>query len=209
MLNDFSTEYSERSDDELLRLASDRASLITEAAAALDAELRRRNLTESDQAKHQQFVKRNEQREAKKRRRKMFGTRRDRGAWLDLFWAILAMALISFTYLALPSRYHMKPDWQEAAMHMMFASVFIAVVGRSWWRKIGFWMSLLLSSAIHLFVVHASIKRVGNLSRGQENLAILLGVVLFFPVYGFVWLLRRNFYGTEARWPHVKKPVRS
>ena len=139
MVNDFSTEYSERSDDELLLLASDRASLTTEAAAALDAELIRRNLSESDQVKHQQFVKRNEQREAKKRRRKIFGTRRDRGAWLDLLWTILAMALISFrTYLALPSRYHMKPDWQEAAVHMMFVSIFIAVVGRSWWRKIGF-----------------------------------------------------------------------
>jgi hypothetical protein len=199
MLNDFSTEYSERSDDELLLLASDRASLTTEAAAALDAELRRRNLTESDQAKHQQFVKRNEQREVKKRRQKIFGTRRDRGAWLDLFWAILAMALISSTYLALPSRYHMKPDWQDAAVHMMFASVFVAVVGRSWWRKIGFWMSLIPSSVIHLFVVHAWIQRVGNLSRGQGKLAILLGFVLFFAVYGFVWLLRRNFYGTEAR----------
>ena len=199
MLNDFSTEYSERSDDELLLLASDRASLTTEAAGALDAELRRRNLTESDQVKHQQFVKRNEQREAKKRRRKIFGTRRDRGAWLDLLWAILAMALISYTYLALPSRYHMKPDWQEAAVHMMFASVFIAVVGRSWWRKIGFWMSLILSSSIHLFVVNAWIQRVGNLSRGPGKLAILLGFVLFFAVYGFVWLLRRNFYGAEAR----------
>ena len=109
------------------------------------------------------------------------------------------MALISFTYLALPSRYHMKPDWQEAAVHVMFASVFIAVVGRSWWRKIGFGMSLILSSAIHLFVVHAWILWVGNLSRGQGKLAVLLGFVLFFAVYGFVWLLRRNFYGTEAR----------
>ena len=199
MLNDFSTEYSERSDDELLLLASDRASLTTEAAAALDAELRRRNLTESDQVKHQQFVRRNEQREAKKRRRKIFGTRRDRGAWLDLLWAILAMALISFIYLVLPNRFHMKPDWQEAAVHVMFASVFVAVVSRPWWRKIGFWMSLLLSSAIHIFVVHAWIQRVGNLSRGQGKLAILLGFVLFFAVYGFVWLLRRNFYGIAAR----------
>jgi hypothetical protein len=48
MLNDFSTEYSERSHDELLQLASERHSLTTEAASALDAELRRRNLTESD-----------------------------------------------------------------------------------------------------------------------------------------------------------------
>jgi hypothetical protein len=76
MLNDFSTEYSERSDDELLLLACDRASLTTEAAAALDAELRRRNLTESDQVKDRQFVRRNEQREAKKRRGKIFGTQR-------------------------------------------------------------------------------------------------------------------------------------
>jgi hypothetical protein len=198
MLNDFSTEYSERSDDELLLLASDHASLTTEAATALDAELRRRNLTESDQVKHQQFVKRNEQRETRRRRRKIFGTRSDRSQWVDVFWTLLAIALISFTYLALPSRYHMRPDWQEAAVHAMFASVFIAVVGSSWWRKIGFWMSLLLSSAIHIFVVHAWIQRVGNLSRGQGKLAILLGFVLFVAVYGFVWLLRRNFYGTEA-----------
>src|SRR5882762_10744012 len=100
MLNDFSTEYSERSDDELLLLASDRVSLTTEAAVALDAELRRRNLTESDQAKHQQFVRRNEQREARRRRRKIFGTRTDRRTWVDLFWALVAIALISFTYLA-------------------------------------------------------------------------------------------------------------
>jgi hypothetical protein len=198
MLNNFSTEYFERSDDELLLLASDRASLTKEAAAALDAELRRRNLTESDQVKHQQFVKRNEHREAKKRRRRVFGTRRDRGAWLDLLWAILAMTLISYTYLALPSRYHMKPAWQEAAVDMMFASVFIAVVGRSLWRKIGFWMSLILSSAIHLLVVHAWIQRVGNLSRVQGTLAIFLGFVLFFAAYGLVWRLRRNLYGTEA-----------
>jgi hypothetical protein len=119
--------------------------------------------------------------------------------WVDGFWALLAIALISFTYLALPNRYHMRPDWQEAAVHVMFASVFIAVVGSSWWRKIGFWMSLVLSSAIHMFVVHAWIQSVGNLGRGQGKLAILLGFVLFFAVYGFVWLLRRNFYGTEAR----------
>ena len=184
MFNNFSAEYSERSDDELLQLAFDRVSLTTVAAAALDAELRRRNLTESDQVRHQQFLKRNEQRDAVRRHRKLFGTRSDRDKWVDVFWILLAIALISFTYLALPSRYHVRPDWQEAAVYVMFASVSIAVIGRSWWRKIGFWMSLLLSSAIHLFVVHASTQRVRNLSRGQEKLVILLGFVLFFAVYG-------------------------
>jgi hypothetical protein len=51
-----------------------------------------------------------------------------------------------------------------------------------------------------MFIVHAWILRVGKFSRGQGKLAILLGCVLFFAIYGFVWLLRRNFYGEEA--PH-------
>jgi hypothetical protein len=148
MSNNFSAEYSERSDDELLLLFSDRASLTPEAAAALDAELRRRNLTESDQEKYQQFVRRTERREADRRRRKILGTRRDRNSWIDLLWALIAMGLISFTYLGLPSRYHMKPDWQEAAVDAMFASVFIAVASTVWWRRISFWMSLVISSAI-------------------------------------------------------------
>src|ERR1700733_2575028 len=150
MSNDFSTEYTERVDDELLLLASDRSALTTEAAAALDAELRRRNLTESDQANYRQFVKRNGQREANRQRRKILGSGRDLGSWVDALWALIAIALISFTYLALPSRYHMKTDWQGAAFHAMFASVFIAVSSKVWRRKISFWMSLVISSAIHL-----------------------------------------------------------
>jgi len=194
----FSAEYSERSDDELLQLASDHSSLTNEAAAALDDELRRRNLTDSDRAQHQQFVKRKEHREAMRRRRKIFGTRSDRGKWVDVFWTWLAIALISFVYVALPNRYHMKPDWQEAAVIVMFASVFIAVVGRSWWPKIGFWASLALSSAIHMIVVHAWIQRVGSPTRGQGKLAIMLGWLLFFAIYGLVWLLERNVYGRDA-----------
>jgi TRAP-type uncharacterized transport system fused permease subunit len=199
MSNHFSTEYTERGDDELLLLASDRSALTTEAAAALDLELRRRNLTQSDQAKYQQFVKRNEQREANRQRRKILGTRRDLRSWVDMLWALIAIALISFAYLALPSRYHMKPDWQEAAFHVMFSSVFIAVSSKVWRRKVGFWMSLVISSAAHLVVVHAWLQRVGKFSHGQGRLAILLGFVLFFAVYGIVWMLRRNFYGEELR----------
>jgi hypothetical protein len=199
MFNEFSLDYSNRSDDELLVLAADRASLTTQAATALDAELHRRNLTASDQANHQKFVKRNEQRDTKMRRRRILGTWGDRSSWVDLFWAMVAIALISFTYLALPNRYHMKPDWQEAAVDVMFASVFIVVSIRSWWRQIVFWTSLLISSTIHLVIVHVWIQRVGNLSRNQGKLAILFGVGLFFAVYGLAWVLRRNFYGGEAR----------
>jgi hypothetical protein len=209
MLADFATEYSVRSDDELLLFASDRAWLTTEAAVALDAELRRRNLTESDRAKHQQFVKRAEPFEVRRRRRKILGTRRDRRSWVDLFWALTAMALISLIYLALPKQYQMKPDWQEAAVVVMVASVFIAVPGGFWSRKIAFWMSLVISSAIHLLVVHAWMQRVGNLGSGQGKLAVLLGFVLFFVVYSSVWVSRRNFYAEGVRDNRLKRAGRA
>ena len=164
----------------------------------MDAELGRRNLTTSDEAAYQQVLKHNGRREAKRRRKKIFGTRRDVSSWVEFFWGLLIIGLISFAYLALPSRFHMKPIWQETAVHVIFASVFIAVFSKSLLGKFRFWMSLMLSSAAHAMIVHAWLKRVGEFSRGQGKLAVLLGFVLFFAVYGLVWVLRRNFYGEEA-----------
>ena len=73
MIIDFSAEYSHRSDDELLHLASQRHTLTPEAAAALDAELRLRKLTESDRLEHQKFVRRQERHEGRRRRWKIPG----------------------------------------------------------------------------------------------------------------------------------------
>ena len=195
MLNDFSTEYSERTDDELLHLASQRHFLTTEARTALDAELSRRNLTESDRIEHQRFVKRQEQHEAKKHRRKPFGPFKYQLSWRDILWAFAAIALISFSYLALPSRYHVKSDWQDAAFIVMMTSVLIAIASRSVFRRnFAFWMSLVISSAVHLVLVHSWTRRLGDLSRSQGRGAALLGFVLFLAIYGFVKLVQRMFH---------------
>lgn len=85
----FSAEYSDRSDDELLLLASDRDSLTGEAAAALDVELRQRNLTRSDQVKYQQFVKRNKEQEARENAGG-YGRFYECFSWVDLFCALVA-----------------------------------------------------------------------------------------------------------------------
>lgn len=199
MRGDFSVDYSGRSDDELLLLASDRASLTSEAGLALDTELRRRNLTQSDQVKYQQFIKRNEQREGRRRRKKMFGSRSDRGSWAEVLVGMLVIALISSTYIALPTRYHVRPEWHEAAVDMMFSSVFIAIFGRTLWRKLAFWASLALSSLIQIVIVHAWTRHSGTLSRGEGKLAVLLGFVVFVMLYGVFWILRRNFYGEEVQ----------
>lgn len=193
MFNDFSTEYAEQSDDELLHLVTDRASLTDEAAAALDAELRRRNLTRSDQMKYQRFAHHMERREFRSRRRKIFGKRQF--SWLELLSAFAAMGLISLAYVLLPNRYHLKPEWQDAAVLVMITAVGIAVGWRSLWRDSAFWMALILSSTMQLVVAHAWVQRSGELSRGAGRLAAFLGFVLFFAIYGCIRLLRRNVYG--------------
>src|ERR1017187_847662 len=200
---DFSAEYSQQSDDELLQSASDRHSLTIEAAAALDAELNRRNLTETDRVEHQRFVKRQEQREAKSHRRRTLGPFKYQMSWRDLLLTFAAIGVIFFTYIALPSRYHMKPEWQEPAFIVMAMSVVIAFATRSVFRRnFAFWTSLVISSAIYLVVVHAWTRRVSNLSRGEGELAAFLGIVLFLAVYGLVRLVQRMFSNEEVLTTH-------
>jgi hypothetical protein len=80
-------EYGERKDDELLQVASDRQSLTDNAKSALDAEIRNRNLTAADLAKHQNFVKRSATRHGR-RNRILFGSRRNLLAWVQFgLWA--------------------------------------------------------------------------------------------------------------------------
>jgi hypothetical protein len=194
MYTDFPIEYSQRSNDELLHLATQRHSLTTEAAAALDAELRRRNLTESDRVEHQKFAKRQERREGRTRRWKIPGLK-NQLSWRDILEAFGTMALISFTYVVLPRRYHLNPDWVEATVIVMITSVMIAFSAISW-RKIAFWMSLGISSAIQLLVAHALTR--GDFNRAAGRVAMFLGLALFLSVYAIIGFLRRKLYGEEA-----------
>ena len=90
MFADFKNEYAELSDDELLQLASDRQSLTDDAKSALDAEMRNRNLIAADLAKHQTFVQRSEQRERRRRNRRLFGARRGLLAWVRFgLWTLI------------------------------------------------------------------------------------------------------------------------
>jgi len=200
MLTDFATEYSRRSDGELLHLASARHSLVPEAAAALDLELRRRNLTDSDRIEHQKFAKRQERREG---RRETNLRRRWEG--LGLKWKLklreklemlAVMAVILVAYFALLSRYHLNPDWQEAALIVMLTAVGLVFIVRSW-RNIVFWISLGVSSAIHLIVVHAWTRQTADHGHARAKIAFFLGFVLFLVVYWAVRLLRRVFHGGE------------
>jgi hypothetical protein len=147
---------------------------------------------------HQRFVKRQEQREARKHRRKPLGPFKYQLSWRDLLWAFGAIALISVTYFVLPRRYHVKSEWQDAAFIVMMTSVLIAIGCRSiFWRKFTFWASLIISSSIQLVIVHTWTQRRGEFSRSLGRGAAFLGILLFLVVYGLWRLLQRMFHGEE------------
>jgi hypothetical protein len=206
MFTELQQEYARLNDDELLRLASERSSLTDEAKVALDAEMRGRNLTAADIKTHARFVRKSELRETRRRRRKLFGARVPQRYGVEtlvaLFWIAVVISLILYGYFAIPVKYRLPADWQEAAGYTMFSSVFLAVwFFRDWGRRSGFWISLLISSTAHAFIVHAWIVRVGtgmlSRHRGGMKAAVFLGLILFFVVFGGGAFLRLKFHGEQ------------
>ena len=157
MPNDFSAEYSERSDDELLHLASERHSLTAEATAALDAELRRRNLTESDRLEYQRFVKRHEQREARKHRRYIKSSFLVRFklpqalACLVIVAVLWAMSHLPVRYQEIAFPFWLAGKWGQTIFTTV-AGVVIALLGspKTYFRRCGItslsWAALLASA---------------------------------------------------------------
>ena len=156
----------------------------------MEAELSRRNLSQSEQAKYQRFVHRMEHRQFRTRRRKIFG--KGQLSWRELLSYFGLVGLAFLVYFALPSRYRVKPDWQEAAVCTMLASLMVVVGWRHLWRDITYWIALVLSSSVQLVVVHACTKRVGELNHSAGKGATLLGFLLFIAVFGGVHLVRRK-----------------
>jgi hypothetical protein len=90
----------------------------------------------------------------------------------------------------------LNPDWQEAAVIVMLTSIGLAFIVRSW-RNIVFWISLGVSAAIHLVVVHAWTRQTPDLGHNEAKIGFFLGFALFLVVYGAARLLRRLFHGGE------------
>jgi hypothetical protein len=121
----------------------------------------------------------------------------------DLLWAFSLMGLLLLTYFLLPyfaisSRNHSEAGWVDATLFVILASVLIVVATRTvFLRDPVFWMSLVISAALHLLAVHAWSQRVQGFRNGAGKIAVLLGPVLFFAVYRSVRLLQPRFYDEQ------------
>jgi len=211
MLTELQQEYAKLSDDELLHLAAERSSLTDEAKIALEAEMSTRQLTVADVKQHEISVRKNELHELHETRRtsrKLFGIRLPRQKsgveiLVAFFWIAVAISVILLGYFAVPARYRLPADWQEATMYATFTCVFLSVwFFREWGRRLGFWICLLISSTAHALLVHAWVARVGTdmlwRHRGDNKAAGLLGFVLFLVVYGCWSVVQRKFYSEQT-----------
>ena len=189
-------EYAKRTDDELLALAHARHCLTDEARIALDAELRRRNLTESDLKEHQQFVKRMERREYRSPRpRKLFGVAKLSGKQMLCSFAVIAIVVPG--YLALAARYHLDPMSEEASVCVLITFAFVVVGWRSLWGDVAFWITVTASAAAQWYVVHAWAEREGKFAssgRAFGKVATFLGFLMWIATYGLVWLVRKRLH---------------
>ena len=194
MPNDFSAEYSERSDDELLHLASERHSLTAEATAALDAELRRRNLTESDRLEHQRTVKRYEQREARKHRRYIESSFLVRFK-LPQALAGLIMLAVLWAMSHLPVRYQEK--WGQT-IYTTVAFVVIAILSspKTYFRRCGItslsWAAL-LASAFACAVASQLSLTIGKTGQWSTS-GMLVGWAAFCATYLGLWICYQIYW---------------
>jgi hypothetical protein len=187
---DFQENYAAISDEELLVIAAGRSDLVQEAAAAMDSEMARRGLSYREaRAKHRE-VTRQEYRETTRHRRppkasKYFVARMNG-------WALLLVALGVPLLVFLLVDSHVVPGvWDLPVLAASMGAVIAVAAVQPWLKRTAsFWLSLVVSGAVQLFVgrwisMHQSLHS-RNALKGGVFLAILagyaVGVVLFLLV---------------------------
>ncbi len=100
MFADFQHRYAELTEEELLRVASDRLALSDDARSALDSEMRTRSLTAADLTRFNDEVKRSDRHETRRRNKKLFGERRGLVDWSRFaLWTFLLISIAALIAL--------------------------------------------------------------------------------------------------------------
>jgi hypothetical protein len=183
----FQEEYARLRDEELLRIASDRAHLLPEAALAMDSELARRGLTwETARAQKRQAARR-EYREFQRHRPSPKITKYlipHATNWTPLLFALGAPALV-FSLAGL----HLIPErWVIPVLTACIGLTIGISIVQPWLRRtLSFWLSLAVACTVQLFVgywidVRAALLR-GSSAKGAGFLSLFVGYAVGVPLF--------------------------
>jgi hypothetical protein len=182
----FSENYAQLIDNELLMVAASRADLVPEAALAINSEMARRGLSDQDAHAKKRDVARLEIEEARKQRPSPKGTKyfvaQIRGRWLLLLLSpTLLVVLLSFPHVV-------PEEWVLPIIFASYGAVIAISAVQPWLRQTrSFWFSLPVAFIVQLFVGHIITVRLAPQSRGELKgaafLAILAGYGVGVPLF--------------------------
>jgi hypothetical protein len=153
-LTDFSTQYAELSDEELLLIASDRTSLKDDALFALNSEMERRSLTDSDVAIYEGSLLQSGQLESEKRFRNiaeissrfLMAFRFASLVLINLVAAVIGTAILDTALRrAIPPHGIGAALWKEIALSIICASGIGFGMWRTWRSEPAKWTWVIAS----------------------------------------------------------------
>ncbi len=180
-------EYRNKTDDELLRLARERAQLTPEAASVLTDELARRRIGPERLKVFCNEEERQVRKEAFRSKR-----RRTRAAerWWERIQLFAAYAVGLLVYHVLP--FKIPEEWEDAAIVCFLCTVAIAFMFREFWKRLSFWGALAMAAVAQLWVIQALNPEA---HWHYKNASIVTGFAVGFLVWGATfWLLGRVYH---------------
>ena len=175
----FQEHYASLSDDELLAIAAGRADLIQGATVALDSEMARRGLTYQEARARKREIARLEMKEVRRHRLSPRGTKyfaaRTNGWMLLLLTVGVPLLVISLSALKL-----VREEWDLPILAACMGAVIAISAVQPWLRQtVSFWLSVVISCTVQLFVGHwISVHQAphsGRALKGAVFLAIVVG----------------------------------
>jgi hypothetical protein len=183
----FQENYARLSDDELIMIAASRADLMQEAALALDSEMARRGLSYQEARAKKREIARLEIKEARSHRPSPKGTKyfvARMNGWMKLLLALGAPLLV----ISLLVFHLVREEWVFPILAACMGAIIAVSIVQPWLRQeVSFWLSLVISCAVQLFLGHwIGVSQAPHSTSGIKGagfLAIFVGYAVGAPLF--------------------------
>lgn len=197
----FQENYSSINDDELRMIAASRADLTEEAAVALDSEMTRRGLSYQEARAKKREMARLEFKEARRHRPSPKGTKyfvAKMNGWMLLLVALGSPLLV----ISLMAFHLVREEWDFPILTAFIGTVIAASIVQPWLRRTAsFWLAVVISCTVQLFVGHWISVDQAPQSRSELKGAAFLAIIVGYAVGTPLFLLLQKLKPKEDTQP--------